>query len=164
MSMWNRLRHPHLGWKHHLLSVRPFNRHSLILTISGSGYMLTGATYVLSSPTPSRKVALAVALRWFPLEVWGMLFILIGLMAIASSRWPRLSDSWGYAVLTAASAGWAATYAAGVLFEESPIGNLTGTVQWGLLAFLWWAIPGLVTPDKTVVAVVKDNGEHRRIR
>jgi hypothetical protein len=121
--------------------------------------MLTGATYILASPTPARKVALSVALRWFPLEYWGMIFTLVGLLTILSSRWPRLSDSWGYALLTGLSLGWAATYAAGVIFENSPVGNLTGTVQWGLLGFLWWAIPGLVTPDKTVVAVVKENGK-----
>jgi hypothetical protein len=164
MSRWSRLRHPHLGWKHHLLTLRPFNRHSLILTIAGSAYMLTGATYILAAPTESRKVALSVALRWFPLEVWGLVFACVGLLSILSSRWPRLSDSWGYALLTALSLGWAATYAAGVIIENAPVGNLTGTVQWGLLSFLWWAIPGLVTPDKTVVAVVKDNGERDRIR
>jgi hypothetical protein len=158
----NRLRHPHLGWKYHAFTLRPFNRHSLILTFAGCAYTLTGANYVLASPTSARQIALAVALQWFPLEFWGMLFIFVGLLTMLSSRWPRLSDSWGYAILTALSAGWSATYAAGVIFEKSPVANLTGTVQWGLLAFLWWAIPGLVTPDKTVVAVVKENGEQRR--
>lgn len=152
-------RRPHLGWKHHLLTVRPFNRHSLILTAAGVAYMLTGATYILSTPTEDRREALAVALRWFPIEIWGMIFILVGLLAVISSRWPILSNSWGYAVLTGLSAGWSATYAAGVIFEGAPVDNITGVLSWALLAFLWWAIPGLVSPDRTVVVVVNADVE-----
>jgi hypothetical protein len=148
-------------WKHHFWGLRPYNRHSLILTIAGISYMLTGSTYILSALTPARKQALAVALRWFPIEIWGMIFVLVGLMAAFSSRWPRLSKSWGYAVLTGLSAGWSATYAAGVIFEGAPSGNISAVLQWGLLAFLWWAIPGLVSPDKTVIVVVNADGEAR---
>lgn len=159
--MTSYFRRPHMGWKYHLFNVRAFNRHSLILTVAGFGYILTGLTYIVTVPTPARKEALAVALSWFPIKAWGAVFVLIGAAVILSSRWPRISDSWGYALLTGLSAGWSATYAAGVIFEHSPVGNLTGTLQWGLLAFVWWAIPGLVAPDKTIVVVVKDDGEDR---
>lgn len=152
---------PDHSWRRHLLGFRPFNRHSLILTIAGSSYMLTGATYILSTPTAARRQALAVALRWFPLSVWGTIFVFVGLMAILSSRWPRVFDAWGYALLTGLSLGWSATYAAGVIFEDSPFANFTGVTSWALLAFLWWAIPGLVSPDKTVVVVIKDDADER---
>jgi hypothetical protein len=149
-------------WKRHILGLRSYNRHSLILTIAGISYMLTGSTYILSSLTPSRKLALAVALRWFSIDTWGALFVIIGLLAVLSSRWPKPYKSWGYAVLTGLSAGWSATYAAGVIFEDAPVGNFSVVLQWGLLAFLWWAIPGLVSPDKTVVVVVNADGERDR--
>jgi hypothetical protein len=143
-------------WRRHFWGLRPYNRHSLILSVAGLCYMLTGATYISAAPTPARKAALAVALRWFPIEIWGMIFVIVGLLVVISSRWPRVSDSWGYALLTGLSAGWSATYAAGVIFEHAPIGNFTAVLQWALLAFLWWAVGGLVSPDKTIVVVIDD--------
>lgn len=138
--------------------IRPFKRHSLVLMVAGIAYMLTGLTYILAEPTESRKLALVVAFNFFPIEFWGSVFVLIGFLAFVSSRWPPVTDTWGYMVLSALSAGWSATYAAGVIFQHSPISNLTGALNWGLLAFLWWAISGFVNPDKTVVVVINDEG------
>jgi len=137
--------------------LRQFKRHSLVLTVAGIGYMLTGITYILAEPTENRKIALAIAFEWFPIEFWGSVFVLAGLVAVISSRWPPVNDTWGYLPLTGLSAGWAATYAAGVIFDDSPISNLTGTLNWGLLAFVWWGISGFVNPDKTVVVVITDD-------
>lgn len=141
----------------HFWGVRPFKRHSLILVVAGFSYMLTGLTYILANPTLNRKIALQIALSVYPIEFWGSFFVLVGLLASLSSRWPPVTEKWGYSILAGLSAGWSATYAAGVLFGNSPISNLTACLQWGLLAFLWIAIPGLVNPDKTVVVVINDN-------
>ena len=138
--------------------IRAFKRHSLVLMVGGLAYMLTGVTYMLAPLTESRRIALTVALSWLPMEVWASVFVLAGIMAFISSRWPPMHESWGYMTLAGLSAGWAATYAAGVILDESPIGNLTGTLNWGLLAFLWWALPGFVNPDKTIVVVIKGDG------
>lgn len=143
--------------REHLWGLRPFKRHSLVLMVAGIGYILTGSNYILATPTHARKEALVVALRWFPLDFWGTIFIIVGLASVISARWPRVSESWGYMLLTALSAGWSATYAMGVITEGAPVANLTAVLQWGLLAFLWWAIPGFVNPDKTVVVVINDN-------
>lgn len=141
-----------------LRGLRPFKRHSLVLLVSGMAYVCVGLTYIVPNTTEARKLALTVALKWFPIEFWGSIFVVVGLMAMISSRWPKASDSWGYALLTGLSAGWSATYAAGVIFDHSPVGNLSQTLVWGLLAFLWWAISGFVNPDKTVVVVITDDG------
>lgn len=143
--------------KEHLWGLRPFKRHSLVLMVAGVAYVLTGLNYILATPTDSRKVALVVALKWFPIEFWGSIFVLVGIATVISARWPKLSESWGYMLLTALSAGWSATFAMGVILKDSPVTNLNGVLQWGLLAFLWWAIPGFVNPDKTVVVVINDN-------
>ena len=144
--------------------IRKFKRHSLVLTVAGLVYMLVGITYIWAVPTQNRKIALAIAFEWFPIEFWGSVFIFVGLMAVISSRWPPISETWGYLPLTGLSAGWAATYAAGVIFDDSPIANLTGTLNWGLLAFVWWSISGFVSPDKTVVVVIKDDDKGTDIR
>jgi len=153
---WLQFKREHLH-RDNLLGFRPFKRHSLVLTVAGIAYILTGITYIWAEPTSNRKIALQIAFAWFPIEFWGMVFVVVGALAIISSRWPKLSDSWGYALLTGLSGGWAATYAAGVIFEDSPISNLTGALNWGLLAFIWWAISGFVNPDKTVVVVITDD-------
>lgn len=138
--------------------IRPFKRHSLVLMVGGIFYACTGITYIWSETGSARKEALVVALKWFPLECWGSVFVVAGVMAFVSSRWPPVAESWGYMVLAGLSAGWSATYVAGVIFDDSPISNLTETFIWGLLAFLWWALPGFVNPDKTVVVVINDDG------
>jgi hypothetical protein len=126
--------------------------------VAGVFYMANGLVYMLAEPTANRKLALQVALDIFPIEFWGTVFVLTGLLAFISSRWPPVADTWGYMVLSTLSAGWSATYAVGVIAEDSPLANLTGATTWGLLAFLWWAISGFVNPDKTVVVVINDEG------
>lgn len=148
----------HRPLKDHFWGLRPFKRHSLVLMVAGCCYALTGLTYIWATPTESRKKALVVALQWFPIEFWGGVFILVGLLAFLSARWPRVSDTWGYFLLGGLSAGWSATYALGVLIDNAPKGNLTGALQWGLFAFVWWAISGFVNPDKTIVVVISDDG------
>lgn len=144
--------------RQHFWGFRPFKRHGIVLMVAGTFYMLTGVVYILTTPTASRNVALQVALDFAPIEFWGGVFVLMGLLAFISSRWPPVTDTWGYMVLAALSAGWSATYTWGVIFENAPTGNLSATLQWGLLAFLWWAVPGFVEPDKTVVVVINDEG------
>jgi hypothetical protein len=155
-----------LTWRHHLWGLRPFKRHGLVLLVAGVAYALIGVTYIVTKPTRSRREALALALHWFPMPFWGAIFLTIGLLAIISARWPPVAATWGYMLLTGLSAGWAATYLLGVMFEHAPSGNLTGTFNWGLLAFVWWSISGFVDPDKTVVVVIKDEQhggrQHRR--
>jgi uncharacterized membrane protein HdeD (DUF308 family) len=144
--------------REHFWGLRPFKRHGQTLMIAGVCYALTGLVYIITPMTPSRHEALFLALEWFPIEFWGAIFVLVGMAAAISARWPRASDTWGYFLLGGLSAGWSATYALGVIFHDAPLGNLTGTLQWGLLAFVWWAISGFVDPDKTIVVVIEDNG------
>lgn len=144
-----------LTWKERIkvqfLGIRPWKRHSLVLLVAGTVYVFTGVAYTLAEITPEREIALVIALRWAPIDVWGFVWILSGLLAILSSRWPPVAETWGYMVLTGLSAGWGATYAMGVIFTESPTTNLSSAIVWSLVAFMWWAISGLVNPDQTGV-------------
>lgn len=133
--------------------VRPWKRHGLVLLVAGLVYVATGLSYILAEATPSRQVALGVALAWAPIAFWGAVFMAAGLLSIISSRWPTFAETWGYMVLTGLSAGWSATYAAGVIFFDSPAANLSGAFLWGLLSFLWWAISGLLNPDAKAVTI-----------
>lgn len=131
--------------------IRPWERHSLVLLVAGFAYAATGLSYILAEPTEGRRIALQVALDRMPIQFWGAAFIVMGALSIISSRWPPFTETWGYMVLTGMSAGWSATYVTGVIFEDSPATNLSGGLVWGLLAFMWWAISGLLNPDRTAV-------------
>lgn len=139
-----------ITWKS-FWGIRPWERHSLVLMVAGFSYIATGLTYITQEPTETRRIALEVALDKAPIEFWGGVFITCGILAIISSRWPPFTETWGYSVLTGLSGGWSATYITSVIFESSPATNLSGGLVWGLLAFMWWAISGLLNPDKTAV-------------
>jgi hypothetical protein len=139
------------GFIKQFFGIRPWQRHSLVLMVSGLAYAATGLSYIITEPTVGRQQALIVALDRAPIQFWGGVFIICGILSMISSRWPPFTETWGYMVLTGLSAGWSATYTTGVLFENSPDANLSGGLVWGLLAFMWWAISGLLNPDKTAV-------------
>lgn len=147
----------HRPTKEYFWGLRPFRRHSLVLVVAGLAYVSIGNTYILTVPTDSRKQALVIALSWFPIEFWGTIWILVGIAAILSARWPPAAERWGYVMLTALSAGWSATYLTGIVFAHSPAANIYSVIVWALVAFLWWAIGGLVNPMDTVVVI--KNGE-----
>lgn len=141
------------NWRVFLISLRgfrPWQRHSLVLMVAGMVYVMIGISYIIAKPIDSRLVALEYALKWFSLDIWGIWFIITGLMSMLSSRWPPISKTWGYTMLTGLSSAWSGFYLAGILFGHSPIQNVSGVLSWGLIAFLWWAISGLINPDEGV--------------
>lgn len=150
-------------WK----GIRPFKRHSLVLMVAGLVYILIGISYISTKPTHSRYVALKVALDWMSIDKWGYVFIIAGALAIISSRWPPISETWGYTVLTGLSTGWGSFYLVTVLFEHSPAQNLSGFLTWGIIGFMWWAISGLTNPHIMTVLpprepnqIILDSDQH----
>jgi hypothetical protein len=117
--------------------------------VVGFLFVLVGINYVFGERSQQRGVALAVILQIAPIQVWGWLFVAVGILAMISAKWPRLTEIWGYMVLTGLSSGWAATYLTGIIFFRAPWGpSITQVILWGCLAFVWWAISGLPNPEK----------------
>lgn len=141
----------HGSMKSRFWGLRTWKRHSLILMVGGFLYALIGFLYVRSPPSPGREMSLKILLQFAPIQVWGGIFILSGLLSMISSRWPPFSEKWGYMVLTGMSSGWATTYLLGVIFFGSPSIGLSQALVWAILAFMWWAISGLSNPDQTGV-------------
>lgn len=134
-----------------LWGLRPWKRHSTILMVVGFLFVLIGIGYIASTPTEGRTASLRVILQIAPIQFWGTLFVLAGLMSMLSSKWPPMTETWGYMVLTGVSSGWAVTYLLGWAFFHSSVTNLGQAVVWSILAFMWWAISGLPNPEKIVV-------------
>jgi hypothetical protein len=128
--------------------LRPWKRHSTILMVVGFLYVLIGIQYMLAGPSPARELALAAVLRVAPLDVWGGVFAVVGVLSIISSRWPPLAETWGYMVLSGLSSGWAGAYLTGIAIFKSPITNITQVILWFVLAFMWWAISGFPNPPE----------------
>lgn len=139
--------------------LRPFRRHGVVLLVAGLVYIAIGLSYMLTDPAPQIKEALVIAEVWFPLDVWGGVWFGAGLLALISSRWPPIFESWGYMVLTGLAAGWSATYLMGIIFHGTPLSNLRSVAVWGLLAFLWWAVSGLLNPNKEAVQTHGTGGD-----
>lgn len=135
--------------KHKYYGLRPWSRHGVVLIVSGLAYIGTGLSYTFAPNSASRVKSLDVAISWMPLEYWGWVFVFVGALAVVSSRWPPVSRIWGYTLLTGMSAAWAAFYATGIFVGGSKVPHLSGAFIWGLLAFMWWAISGLLNPEDT---------------
>src|ERR1044072_4039150 len=96
----------HLAKARRLWGLRPWKRHSMIVTVGGFLYVLIGFLYVRSPPSPGRQLAFKVVLQVAPIQVWGGVFMLAGFLSMISARWPPFSEKWGYMVLTGMSSGW----------------------------------------------------------
>lgn len=137
---------------------RPWERHSLVLLVGGLVYIGVGIVFMSTSElTPARKATLIFALQHAEFSTWGFIFAVGGCLACASSRWPNVKNAWGYMILTGLSAGWASMYLLGYIFVFTHHATLGYALVWSLLAFLWWAISGLVNPEQ-VVKVVEAEG------
>lgn len=127
--------------------MRPIRTHSVVLMVAGFAYIAIGLTYLTADPTYAKLEALKFAINWLSYNDWGYVWILVGLLSIVSSRWPPVSETWGYTVLTGQAAAWALFYAAGVAFADAPVANFSAVLSWGLIGFMWWAISRLVNPE-----------------
>lgn len=135
----------------HAWGLRPWTRHSLVLAVAGCAYIAVGATYLLSEPAESRESALHVALNLMDMHGWGIVWVAVGLSAILSSRWPPASETWGYSVMSMLATWWACCYFAGVLLGAENQ-SVSGGLVWALVAFMWWAVAGLINPHAQVCA------------
>jgi len=149
---------------------RKFERHGLVLFVAGIIYVLVGVAYALADPTPARLESLKYAVTILSYNNWGYVFIFIGLLAMVSSKWPPISETWGYQALTGQSTAWCGFYLTGILFGGAPWSGITGALLWGILGFMWWAVSGLVNPrhlHKLAVEIEKLHNEnlelHREI-
>lgn len=129
------------------LSLRPWQRHSLVLTMGGLIYIGIGFSFFnIDSLTYEQSRSIAIALRMWSLNVWGFYFVMAGITAIVSSRWPQFSETWGYISLTGLSAAWSSIYILGYFLADGPNSNISAGLIWGMMAFMWWAVSGLQNP------------------
>lgn len=126
--------------------VKPWDRHGLILVTAGVSYILVGIAFLLSEETETRRKNLQYAIDIMPYKCWCMVFIVVGVIAIISSRWPSTPRTLGYSILTGWTAAQAAVYILGGLSDPLNLSYVATGFVWCLVGFLWWAIGGLICP------------------
>lgn len=128
--------------RHALLRRRPWNKNAMVLMVAGLCYASIGAAYFLGDLNNDKMLALTFATKWLPMEIWGVIFIVVGLIASISAVWPPVVISWGYSLLSGISAAWAGFFLLGIIFTHNDLLYTINVALWTLLAFLWWAIGG----------------------
>jgi hypothetical protein len=128
--------------------LRPWKRHSTALMVVGILYIFIGYQYMVAPSNAGREKALMTVLQFAPLPFWGSLFVFAGALAIISTKWPPMAETWGYVVVTSLSVGWAATYLTGIWFFQSPKQNYSQVFLWGTLGFMWMVFAGFPNPEK----------------
>lgn len=128
--------------------LRPWKRHSTALMVVGILYIFIGYQYMVAAPNAGREKSLAVVLQFAPIPFWGSLFVFAGVLAIISTKWPPMAETWGYVVVTALSVGWAATYLTGIWFFHAPVTGYSQVFLWGTLGFMWMVFAGFPNPEK----------------
>jgi hypothetical protein len=144
------------------LKLRPFQRHSLVLIVGGFVYLAYGYSCIATEPVPNRLAALKALLLFMPLKSWGVIWCILGVLALISSRWPPASKTWGYTILSLPALVWSSGYLAGAVVLDAPASAYSGALIFGLLSFLWWAIAGLENPDDLMAQVSERLNEIRR--
>lgn len=128
------------------IGLRPWQVHSEILAVAGTAFVTRGLMYIFVEPDARQADLLRVPLAFAPMPAWGVLFVLVGVLGLVSTRWPPVSKTWGYAALAGLSAGWASCYLTGLLLG-APWTALGGAILWALIGYIWWRIASLSNPD-----------------
>lgn len=137
-------------FKNRYLAIRPWTRHSLVLVVGGIIYIFIGLAKILNGLPDERRNALTFALDIMPIDYWGAVFILLGMFAILTSRWPAFTKTWGYAALTGFSVLWGLFHIEGIILTDASPESLSSGLLWLFVAFMWWAIGGLLDPTKEI--------------
>lgn len=122
-------------------ATKPWDRHGLILAVAGSAYIFIGVLFATSPETRLGQASLNV----LPGNIWYFGFVIAGIISATSSRWPNRPRTLGYSALT----GWTAACGGLYLFTgfaDNSTSFIAMGIVWGVLAFLWWAISGLISP------------------
>lgn len=128
------------------LELRPWQQHSNVLTVAGFVYITYGLIAVGTDWDPSRAGTL-ILVTHTPALLWMFAWLGVGMLALISTRWPASSKTWGYTALAGLATWWSVVYATSTLLGADPARNVGGTLVWALVAYLWYAISGLVNPD-----------------
>jgi ABC-type transport system involved in multi-copper enzyme maturation permease subunit len=116
-------------------------RRGAVLVLLGAIYTLIGIGYITTPLTEAAADQLHFALTIASSYVWGYLFLITGIVAVISSRWPPGKTTWGYGFLAATSLWWAGQYFIGMVIVHAR-GSYRGVLSWLALSVMILIISG----------------------
>ena len=132
------------------LSYKPWQRHGIAILISGLFMTFYGFSLLRDGPEFDRNVdMMRVAIRLFPLDFWAAIFVVAGLGSAIFSRFKKFRPPWAYSVFCGLAGTWTAQYFAGYILVDGPPRSLYYGSLWACLLGIWWAVSGMVNPDKS---------------
>lgn len=107
----------------------PLTRRSAFLVLFGIAFSVIGYSYIRGPAAPNLQEQLHLALAVVPLWFFGAVWLVCGLVAIATgiTRWQK---PLGFAALTFIATMWGGCYFAGWLAGDAPVGYRTAVVFW----------------------------------
>ncbi|MCX4801797.1 hypothetical protein OG594_09050 [Streptomyces sp. NBC_01214] len=118
---------------------RQLGRRGTILSCYGIVWILYGFGQLVT-PQPDQR-GLKLALTLFPLDTWGWLWIVAGIIAIACAWAPPGRDAAGFAALVLIVLPWMATYLAAWITGDSPRGWVAAAI-WMLICIPVMVVAG----------------------
>lgn len=130
------------------LALRPWNRHSLILSILGVLYLGAGVIWLVNEVTTTRAAQMALPLTWTGGAWWplSMAWILVGSATLLSTRWPPFYSRWGYVATGGLASFWGLCAATSAVAYGNWSAGLSGVFIYAIITILIWGIAGMVAP------------------
>ncbi|MFE2324579.1 hypothetical protein ACFXD5_11790 [Streptomyces sp. NPDC059385] len=118
---------------------RQLGRRGTILSCYGIVWILYGFGQLVT-PQPDQR-GLTLALSVFPLVVWGWLWIVAGIIAMACAWAPPGRDAAGFIVLVLIALPWMVTYLAAWITRDLPRGWVAAAI-WMLICIPIMVVAG----------------------
>lgn len=117
-----------------------------VLLLLGSIYFLAGAGFYLNADDPGYTTTFAFPLRFAPMEFWGGIFAMVGVIAAVAAFWNIGRDVWGFAALVCWSSLWSCA-ALGTFFVNNVNRAWVTFLVWGAFAGVVAIVSGMRGPD-----------------
>lgn len=127
--------------------------------MAGLIYIGIGYGFISAPGYVGKDPSLHSALRLMSMDSWGIVHIVCGVLASVAAFSPIGRKAWGYMILTAISSVWAALYTVSVFTGGAPRLTFLSSLIWLLLAFIWWAVSGLLSPEH-IQKLMRDGNTH----
>lgn len=131
----------------------------MVLVMAGLIYVGLGYSFITAPGYVGKDPSLHSALRLLSMDGWGIVYMACGALAAISAFSPIGKKAWGYMILTANSSVWAFLYILSVFTGGAPKLTFLSSLIWLLLAFIWWAVSGLLSPEH-IQKLMRDGNSH----
>lgn len=121
----------------------PTTRRGLCLWLFSLSFIFLGmVNYVITTPPPTSVDALAFVTDIAPIQVWGSIMALAGLIAMGLSYYHYGRDKYGFILLATFCGAWGLVYWCGFFFYGAGLRAVSSSIIWLLFSGILQMIAG----------------------